>query len=346
MSHSSSPELIDSRRAGPAEDGDHPPKRRRLFPSGSSTQELGLMRDGAQRGVPRFVGSASGIHFIRTVYDLLARRSGGDAVPNAPSPHVNLVPGEDDQLAVEQNVDVHSPAQEGAQISFWHQNELSADPHVNTASFNDMVLWTKSYFENWHPAYPFLNAPSILEMFENISRDGIDALRPSESVIVRSVISISLADARQSSVALPAVPSKLIFLNNLELVASIQFALALPASLENIQAAICLQLFLVSMLKFNFASRLGGLIVRMALHLGLHRCPSRFQNFSAEEVQMRRRVFWSLYCLERMLSQSLGLPLDLRDDDVDVCYPGNEIHTPRPSQSHVREEKKGTRTSN
>jgi hypothetical protein len=346
MSDSSSPEIIDSRRTGSAEDGDHLPKRRRLVAGGSSTQELGLMRDGAQRGGPRFVGSASGIHFIRTVYDLLARRSGGDAVQNASSPHVNLVPGEDDQLAVGQEVNVHSPVQDGTEASFWQHNELSVDPHVDTASFDDLVLWTKSYFENWHPASPFLNAPSILELLEDISRDGVDSLRSSHSVIVRSIISISLADARQSSVALPPVPLKFVFFNNSELVASIQFALALPASLENIQAAICLQLFLVSMLKFNFASRLGGLIVRMALHLGLHRCPSRFQNFSPEEAQMRRRVFWSLYCLERMLSQSLGLPLDLRDDDVDVCYPGNELHTPRTGHSHAREGKNGMNTFN
>jgi hypothetical protein len=337
MSHSSTPELIDPRRTGSVEDEDQLPKRRRLFPGGKSTQELGLMRDGAQRGVPRFVGSASGIHFIRTVYDLLARRPGGDAVPNVSSPHVNLVPGEDDQLAVEQNTDVRSPVQDGAESSFWLNNELSADPRVKTASFNDLVLWTKSYFENWHPAFPFLNAPSILEKFEVIGRDDIDAVRPSDSVILRSIVSICLADARQSSVALPPIPPKLVFLNNLELVASIQFALALPASLENLQAAICLQLFLVSMLKFNFASRLGGLIVRMALHLGLHRCPSRFQNFTSVEAQMRRRVFWSLYCLERMLSQSLGLPLDLRDDDVDVCYPGEELH------AHAREENNGMR---
>jgi hypothetical protein len=341
MSPSSIPDDdVDSHLNGPAEDGDHRPKRRRLFEGANAMQELGLMRDGVVRGVPRFVGSGSGIHFIRTVYDLLARRSGTSG-QEVSSPHVNLVPGEDDQLEVGQNVAVQGPVQDGTRTAFWHQNELSTDLQVNAGSFNDFVLWTKSYFENWHPAFPFLNAPSILEMFEKVGRDGTDILLPSDFVIVRSIISISLADARQSPISLPPVPPKLVFLDNCDLVASIQFALAQPASLENLQAAICLQLFLVSMLKFNFASRLGGLIVRMALHLGLHRCPSRFQNFSPEEAQMRRRVFWSLYCLERMLSQSLGLPLDLRDDDVDVCYPGNELHVLRPSSSHTREEKNG-----
>jgi hypothetical protein len=66
----------------------------------------------------------------------------------------------------------------------------------------------------------------------------------------------------------------------------------------------------------------------MALHLGLHRCPARFEQFSAAEVEIRRRLFWSIYSLERYLSQSLGLPLDLRDDDLDVCYFDNETHRP------------------
>jgi hypothetical protein len=42
-------------------------------------------------------------------------------------------------------------------------------------------------------------------------------------------------------------------------------------------------------------------IVRMALHLGLHQCPGRFEQFSPAEIDNLRRLFWSIYSLERYL---------------------------------------------
>ena len=41
---------------------------------------------------------------------------------------------------------------------------------------------------------------------------------------------------------------------------------------------------------------------------------------------MRERVFWSAYIIDRYLSQCLGLPVTLRDDDTDVCFPDDEKH--------------------
>lgn len=140
------------------------------------------------------------------------------------------------------------------------------------------------------------------------------------------MLSISLADSRQGTPFREPIPQALLFGTVEEAMSSSQFALYQPASIYATQAALSIQLFLISMLCLNAASRLGGLIVRMAFHLGLHRCPTRFPFFTAEEAAKRRRVFWCLYCSERLLCQSLGLPLDIRDDDVDVCFPGEEEH--------------------
>lgn len=48
---------------------------------------------------------------------------------------------------------------------------------------------------------------------------------------------------------------------------------------------------------------------------------------------MRKRIWWSFYCIERLVCQALGLPLDLQDDDVDVCLPTNEAHRSGPHVS-------------
>jgi hypothetical protein len=80
------------------------------------------------------------------------------------------------------------------------------------------------------------------------------------------------------------------------------------------------------MLRYNAASRLEGLAVRMAFHLGLHRCPMQFSAFPKKEAELRKRMFWSIYCIDRYISIRLGIPLAIRDIDIDVCFPANERH--------------------
>jgi hypothetical protein len=44
---------------------------------------------------------------------------------------------------------------------------------------------------------------------------------------------------------------------------------------------------------------------------------------------MRKRIFWSAYVIDRHLSQVLGHPLALNDEEIDVCLPGApEVHNP------------------
>ncbi len=154
----------------------------------------------------------------------------------------------------------------------------------------------------------------------------MSSLGEANATIVRAIVSISLADSRQLAVRWNAIPAELVFLSQEDIASRLVFVVGCPASLKNLQAAVGVTLFLISMLKFNMASGLSGVIVRMAFHLGLHRCPYRYPNFSHREASMRKRLWWSLYRLDRMVCQSRGLPLDTNDDDVDVCHIDNERH--------------------
>ncbi|KAJ0151845.1 putative transcriptional regulatory protein, partial [Colletotrichum tanaceti] len=311
-------------------------RKRKL--SGSTdrpTREYGLMRDTGKHDTARFVGSGSGIHFIRGVYVRLARKSvlrtttttTTITTTTTRSSHINdLVPGEDDQL--QRETSSRGGSGDGDGQNLWRDHELipETDRQDVNPSFEQLVEWSRSYFEAWHPTLPFLRAPDVLGLLEDVSASGVASLGRLERSIVKSVLSISLADSRQRAAFARPLPASLVFRNVEEAMSASQFALCQPASVQATQAALAIQLFLVSMLRLNSASRLGGLIVRMAFHLGLHRCPARYPFFTREEAHMRRRVFWCIYCTERFLCQALGLPLDIRDDDVDVCYPGEERH--------------------
>lgn len=298
-----------------------PPKRRRTesFASNATQpREVGIMRQDGGRGAS-FVGSASGIHFVRSVYKAV-----GDASPGATeSLRQETVPGEEDQLP-------HA-ASNGDSERLWKISEVVQPVSGYIVTFEDMVRWSQSYFDHWHPMLPFLHAPVFLDWCEIISQRPLEASRnrltPHQRIIVRAVLSTGLMDRRQmGSSALDAVPLPLVFGSFHDAVTSVQAALVSAPSLESLQAALSVQLFLISMLRHNAASRIGGVIVRLVFQMGIHRCPYRYSAFPQQDCILRQRVFWSIYCLDRYICQSLGIPLTLRDDDIDVCMLDNEQH--------------------
>jgi len=298
-------------------EGEQPRKRPRT--SAKLAREVGLMRSVPGDKFTGFVGSASGIFFIRSVYDAI-RRSQPAVSTVSDTPASDIVPGEDDRLPL---------VQPDSAERLWKDYEIAPSSLLH-AAFPDLVAFSASYFANWHPFYPFLHAPAVLEFIREFSHSGCTDYNNSEDlrlVVLRSIISISLADHRQSPhPGLTPYPPRLIFLTYDAAVDSLRHVLLRPATLLTLQAAISIQLFLVSMLRLNAASRLGGLIIRMAVQLGLHRCPARFSSFSLHERELRQRVFWSVYAIDRFICQSMGLPLGLHDDDVDVCFPLAEKH--------------------
>lgn len=300
----------------PSSDEQPSSKRRRL--SMPLAREVGLMRS-APGDLSGFVGSSSGIHFIRVVYGAM-RAPQSIPPPLVETPGSDIVPGEDDRLP-----SVHPRKSE----LLWTADEITTATSHNF-SFTELVEWSGSYFANWHCFYPFLHAPTILAYFDDISRNGIRDDGQSgtfQLLVVRSIMSISLADRRQSSIGTDTpYPTSLVFPSYDAAVDGVRYVLSRPTSLLALQAAMSVQLFLVSMLRLNAASRLGGLIIRMAVQLGLHRCPGRFPSFTASQQELRKRVFWSVYALDRFICQSMGLPLGLHDSDLDVCYPATEHH--------------------
>lgn len=312
-------------------DSEPPQKRVRLsLPSTAQGRhrEIGLMRWRPQSDAASFVGSASGIHFIRSVYSAVEAEKSRAASPEQLPDH-NLVPGEEDQLPDTSS----SPSAK----TLWQPHEVYCAEHDDShVLFSNLIQWSQSYFDNWHPAYPFLHAPSILALFKKISMVPLgrvtDVIPPLDLAMVRAVLSISMADRRQSSQGsdMKPIPQVLVYKSFTSAIDSVERTLSTPTTIKGLQAVLSVQLFLVSMLRHNAASRLGGLIVRMTFQIGLHRCPVRYASFTIEDIQLRKRLFWTVYCLDRHLCQSLGLPLGVRDDDIDVCYLDHERHTSKP----------------
>ncbi|RAK95984.1 Zn(II)2Cys6 transcription factor [Aspergillus ibericus CBS 121593] len=78
-------------------------------------------------------------------------------------------------------------------------------------------------------------------------------------------------------------------------------------------------------LRTSSASRvwyLIGLAMRICIDLGLHR-ESQYRKMRPYEGQMRRRLFWSVYLVERYAAWSLGRPFSIPEEDIDVHFPAD-----------------------
>lgn len=242
----------------------------------------------------------------------------GEAVSaHIDTPESDAAPGEDDQLP--------AGAAKSASKWLWRANEvvpMSLSERSQFFSFEDLLVWSQSYFDYWHPAFPYIHAPSFLEYFRQVAHSDDPNQHGSvafQHTILRSVMPISLVDRRLMPSPTKAVLSSLVFHSFNEAMNSIHCVVE-ESSILSLQALVSVQLFLVTM------HRLEGLAVRIAFQLGLHRCPMKMSGLPRKEADLRKRLFWTIFCIDRYICIRLGTPLGIRSEDIDVCYPHAERH--------------------
>ncbi|KAL1970076.1 hypothetical protein VTN77DRAFT_6481 [Rasamsonia byssochlamydoides] len=97
-----------------------------------------------------------------------------------------------------------------------------------------------------------------------------------------------------------------------------------PPTLETIEARLGLCLFLLSSSRANQCWYIFGTTMQLVTALGLHRRrPSKPSRGGAAYVEheLRKRVFWSAYTLDKYLSVMFGRPRLLDDEDIDQDLP-------------------------
>lgn len=295
----------------------------------TSVQEVGFLSQGTTQE-SRFIGSSSGVYFINTVkqaFDFSARCTANEA--NLPTVE-ETVGGEDDfSSSTNPEQDHHefglSISDEGAILI---DNECSIGSYVLRSVARRHAI---AYFETWHPILPFLSGPDFIHQLEAFyldigSDDKPQMLRVSRKTLTFVVaMQCVLATSTTGSVSdLFAKSSSMLTTTNiLSLTALLEFKHDAPT----IQALLAAQVYCISFMALRTASTLSGILTKLLVHAGLHRCPHRYA-LSNSDCDLRKRIFWSYYTLDRYLCQALGLPLSLPDSDIDVCAPGKaEEHT-------------------
>lgn len=299
-----------------------------------NTSEIGSLTANSN-DESQFVGSSSGVFFVNTVRQAFAKSLGPmktAPTPEFPAPEDTLV-GSPSSVRASSNT---SRRQEPR--TKWTYDSQIAQYLGEAPGLEDARQLMMTYFKIWHPLFPFLHGPSFLQAMETFYSEGSAGDELSKAVsehhracwtaIFQCVFNISsilqpdlqLAQKAKITSAADALKLANVLLNRHDIL--------------SLQAILAIQLYLVASMSLRNASLLGGTILRAVLHAGFHRCPFRYQQLSAHDCQLRKRIFWCFYAIDRYLSQALGLPLGIQDSDIDVCHPGApEIHTPRNPRS-------------
>ncbi|OIW32829.1 putative fungal-specific transcription factor, partial [Coniochaeta ligniaria NRRL 30616] len=342
--------------------------------------EIGSLATPGPENKSDFIGSASGVFFVNTVFRAFAAAA---AVPSnaeqtrhaeaaaavAPDPgsahsylaadegtHANTA-GDDTLLQAET---VRGEADTPDVLSYGVAARGLGSPPPAAMAKKLIML----YFRNWHPFFPFLHGPTFFQdvdhFYHRVQSSDADTTANASADLRRKLCRaltfqciFNLAASGRDSV-------------HLEAESRIQSASALTGLLGTVygthdisavQALLAVELYLTCTMSLRAASVVHGALTRILYHSGFHRCPFRFVQLPPTMHDIRKRIFWCAYVLDRHLSQALGYPVAIRDDEVDVCIPGmGELHEPvkpreqtSPSQAvtgdHVREHLPRSRSS-
>ena len=229
----------------------------------------------------------------------------------------------------------------------------------------DLQHFVDAYFETYQPLYPFLD--------EDVTHGWLQSLFTRHPQAA-SAFTHHMPRLSEIEASLSPISSVQIFLiialgsRTLEARLSTDFSseryfatamsrldsLALHDSSEGLQI-----MLLLTLCSFNFVDGpnawfLTSNIIASCLDLGFQRKWIETNATMAEQHQrqietrkaLRSGIFWSAYSLERQLAVVLGRPLTLRDEAIDVEYPGGEQSVPvtpsqtEPSQPGVQSSKR------
>lgn len=298
------------------------------------TSEIGTLKKLPDHGT-EWLGSSSGVYFVNTV-----KRAFNAAFSEPGSVDGQSFPAAEDILAGQDTPADNQQTQDVSATVSTDQFEgllYSALGDLPEKSVGMELCMT--FFKAYHPLFPFLHGPSFLQDVETLYsapswsgslQNGYSGRRRPYDVRKLITFQLVINTAALSAPNLLPSASRIKSTNSVSLVAGI---LAARHTIPTIQTLLAAELYLVSTLALRAASIVAGMVLRSMFQTGLHRCPLRYASLSPSDCELRKRIFWSAYALDRHLSQSLGDPITLQDSDIDVCLSGRELHSAVPVTS-------------
>lgn len=178
-----------------------------------------------------------------------------------------------------------------------------------------------AYFRNVHRAYPFVNRSKILQDLETFGSTPSWRRDPG-STLLYLTMAIGCTTLQRAG----QIPEGTASQFDIAYSDIIHVTLG-HGKIESLEILVLLALYSLFDPNGMPSWSIVAIAARQAILLGVTRrsSPSDDTSSSAQPVidsELRHRLFWSVYVLDRMISASLGLPVALTDDNADVPLPG------------------------
>ncbi|KAH6679781.1 putative Zn(II)2Cys6 transcription factor [Halenospora varia] len=173
-----------------------------------------------------------------------------------------------------------------------------------------------AYFTRVHLRYPFLDRSDILEQHTNRFQQSNST--PLDQYGTFKIYMIYAIGATMLKLTEPYdyTPPENFFMTALQYISAARES----HSVHNIEAMTLLVLYNLRSPSNSGIWYMIGLAIRTCIDLGLHR-EAYYGNLTPYEGQLRRRLFWTVYFLERVIAVSLGRPYSIADRDIDATMP-------------------------
>ncbi|KAJ5605979.1 hypothetical protein N7510_008760 [Penicillium lagena] len=179
----------------------------------------------------------------------------------------------------------------------------------------------ETYFKRLHLRYPFLDRKELWRLHGErwrLARTKREKLSQSDrfAIFKLNLVYAIGATMIQISDKYAGTPPERFYSDALQYVPTMCEA----RSVQNIEAMLLLVVYHLRTASSHGMWYMIGLAMRTAIDLGLHRKANEI-NMHPFTVQMRRRLFWTVYYLERVVCMSLGRPFSISDRHIDLDLP-------------------------
>lgn len=176
-----------------------------------------------------------------------------------------------------------------------------------------------AYFRNVNRAYPFVNQSKVLADLDTPG-EFVKRRRDARSTLLYLVMAIGCTTLERAG-QIPRDTARRFDVSYSDI---IQECLCRD-TIESIQILVLLALYSLFDPIGTSSYSIVGIAARQAILIGLSRRPVDEVTQGPVEVELRHRLYWSIFVLDRMMAVSQGLPVALTDDNADVPLPGLTI---------------------
>lgn len=265
-----------------------------------------------------YLGPASGVSFLNRVW----RRLHQD--------EIRAIPGELQR----------EPSSKSTSVFMFGDRPYSSDREAGFTlpSFGRARELVEIYFDYSMVTYRFLHRGTVEEWLNQVYESNISSVNPPAGpMVARAAIVLIIFAVSSLYEELKPDNDTDVWNGSERWYAASKYLLSLesgPPRLESVQARLGQCLYLLSSSRANECWYAFGTALQLVTALGLHRkCPAKKSKNANSylEREIRKRIFWSTYTLDKYLSVMFGRPRLMHEEDHDQELP-DEVNDEDMSQ--------------